>query len=119
MFLHTMGLLYFSRLESLVGLGFFFLKALAATGMHWTGAERTAPLNAPSPTESTKQSLKGGRGRRKSKEKGEVGGGLSESLAYLLYNLLKLGWDLSFSLQLQYLVSYSAFLEKKKEMVVK
>lgn len=28
--------------------------------MHWTGAERTAPLNAPSPIESTKQSLKEG-----------------------------------------------------------
>lgn len=54
-------------MEGLVGLFFlfFFLKALAATGMHWNSAERTAPLNAPSLTGSTKQSLKergGGRG---------------------------------------------------------
>lgn len=50
--------------------------------MHWTSAERTAPLNAPSLIESTKQSLK------------EGGGGVG-SLAYQVYNLLKWDWDLA------------------------
>lgn len=33
------------------------IRAVAATGMHWSGAERTAPLNAPELSGSTKPSL--------------------------------------------------------------
>lgn len=71
--------------------------------MHWTGAERTAPLNAPSPIESTKQSLKEG-GRE------GIGGGrgMSRSLAYLLYNLLKWGWDLASASSCSIFYAYSA-----------
>lgn len=66
MFLHTISLLYLvDRRVWLV----CFSKALAASGMHWTSAERTAPLNAPSLTESTKQSVK-------EEEEGELGGGV-------------------------------------------
>lgn len=43
--------------------------------MHWTSAERTAPLNAPSLTESTKQSVK-------EEEEGEERGGLRASSSY-------------------------------------
>ena len=66
-------------------------------------------MNAPSLTESTKQSLKGGGG--------EGGGGVSESLAYLLYNLLKQGWDLVFKLQppVAVFVLLTALLERKKK----
>lgn len=84
--------------------------------MHWTGAERTAPLNAPSPIESTKQSLKEG---------GKVlegGRGMSRSLAYLLYNLLKWGWDLASASSCSIFDAYSALggggKEEKIEMVV-
>lgn len=64
MFVHTMGLLYLKPRVWLVCVFFLFfstiskkIRAIAATGMHWSGAERTAPLNAPSLSGSTKPSL--------------------------------------------------------------
>lgn len=60
--------------------------------MHWTGAERTAPLNAPSPIESTKQSLKEG---GKVLEGGE--GDVSE-LSLPTVQLIEMGLGFSFSL---------------------
>lgn len=71
--------------------------------MHWTGAERTAPLNAPWPIESTKQSLKEG-----GREGWGGGRGMSRSLAYLLYNLLKWGWDLASASSCSIFDAYSA-----------
>lgn len=87
-----------TRLKSLVGL---FFKAIAATGMHWTSAERTAPLNAPSLTESTKQTLKEGEGV------------WERSLPTV--QLIQMGLGFSFSLQLQYFDAYTAFWKGKRD----
>lgn len=68
-------------------------KRLAATGMHWTSAEKDSSpwmhrrwLNQQSKAWKEEEGEEGGgkKGRR-----GGGGGGVSESLAYLLYNLLK------------------------------
>lgn len=80
--------------------------------MHWPSAERTAPLNAPSLTESTKQSLKEGGGG------GEEGGRLRAEPTYCTVQPIEMGLGFSISLQLQYCVADSA-VGKEKEMVVK
>ena len=72
----------------------------AAAGMHWAGAERTAPFKAP-----TKPSLQG-----RWVVVVVVRGGVS---VYLLYNLFKRRLGFSFSLQLHYSDAYTARFWKK------
>lgn len=101
-----------SPLMTRLGLSF---KAVAAAGMHWAGAERTAPMNAPALTASTKQTLKRGGGEE------EYGGGGEEEvgvweLSLPTVQLIQIGLQPPVAV---YFDAYKRFLKEKRGMVVK